>query len=323
MSSAEIEPVTADEEAEVVELIQTEALPVPAQQGLVSFTDRQVEVIRARLGRDFSDDELDFFLAQCRRLELDPFSGQIYAWKDRGRVVTMTSIDGLRVVRDRTGLYAGQLGPQWCDADGEWLLDGQGNARPWLADHPPAAARFAVRRSDAADPIWAIATFDAYGKRHGFWATPGGAAHMLAKCAEAMALRAAFPADLSGIYTDDEMGDRPAAAPQVRVFEQVGADDPDVLDCEETYGQLSEEAAEKIEVWWTEKYGPTTAGAGRPVKRIADEGLREFTGDSPVIVKVAELLERALAADQVAAAEAGIEAQAEYANPVEYHEDPF
>src|SRR5699024_2773705 len=84
--------------------------------------------------------------------------------------------------------------------DGQWT-------DVWLSKTPPAAAKATVLRNGARYP--AVALFEEYKgtKRNGelnqMWATKG--AHMLAKCAEALALRKAFPQDLSGLYTSDEM----------------------------------------------------------------------------------------------------------------------
>lgn len=172
------------------------------------YNPEEVELIKNTVAKDATDLELKLFLSYCQRTGLDPLTRQIYFSKGKPdkngkqKVSMLTSIDGFRLVADRSEQYQGQTPAQWCGADGKWT-------DIWLQSTPPKAAKVGVWKAGFKEPLYAVAVFDEYAQRY----NDGNLQHMwkkmpalmISKVAESLALRKAFPNDLSGLYTQEEM----------------------------------------------------------------------------------------------------------------------
>lgn len=162
------------------------------------FSTSQIDLIKTQIAPDCNDAELSLFISVCERTGLDPFSRQIFAIKRKDsnapggkKMSIQTGIDGYRLIAERTGKYAGNL-------DAVYEYDGKGGLRK-------ATVTVLKMLNGVSCPFTSSALMDEYkpSAPGPLWAKMPHV--MLAKCAEACALRKAFPADLSGLYTTEEM----------------------------------------------------------------------------------------------------------------------
>lgn len=208
------------------------------QLGQTEWTPVQVAAF-ASIGLDkVPDPHRVAFLHLCQAKGLDPWQREIYLIGRNVKVkkqkksdpdqweikyTPQTGIDGYLTLAERTGRYEGRDEFEWCGADGVWK-------DVWLAKEPPAAARAKVYRKGANRPLVAVAHWAEYAPMADEWVdTPAGRqrsgkqvldspmwrkmpAAQLAKCAFALALRAAFPRTFAGIYVDEEMHQADAQA---------------------------------------------------------------------------------------------------------------
>ena len=155
------------------------------------YTPEQVQLIKQQIAPQATDNELKMFLYQCQRTGLDALTRQIYCIHRGGKMTIQTSIDGFRVIAERSGSYAGQDAP-------EFTYDGKENvlsAKVTVYKFSPQGQRYPAAS--------VVAFLKEYSSGSGLWAKMPHV--MLAKVAEAQALRKAYPQDLSGLYTHDEM----------------------------------------------------------------------------------------------------------------------
>lgn len=182
---------------------------VTKEQNHPAYIDKVLHLIPGQA--DMSKADLENFALQCKRTGLDPITRQIYAIPNKDKLTIMASIDGLRLIAERSGAYEGQTAPQWCDETGAWT-------DVWLKKVPPTACKIGVYKTKFREPLIAIALFDEYAGRYAYddkygKYKKGDLTHMwnkmpalmIAKVAEALALRKAFPNEMSGIYSTEEM----------------------------------------------------------------------------------------------------------------------
>lgn len=261
------------------------------------WNPRQVATLKQMGLEKAGPADLAVFLHQCQRTGLDPFSRQIYMigrWTKNGmRYTIQTGIDGYRLIADRAdargGGHHGYEDTLWCGEDGVWR-------DVWIDRKSPTAAKVCVvrdgQRFSAVALMSEYCQTDKQDNPTPMWQKMP--ATMLAKCAEALALRKAYPQDLSGIYTSEEMGQasnrehatQHAPAPQVNV-EQLETKLHQLDDVEGLRGlwvEASQAHAPKEfmdEILAKVKAVSTQDQAGEPEPLEADEVTGEIVDDEP------------------------------------------
>lgn len=168
----------------------------------LEFSQEQQQMIRDTFANGATEKEFQVLLEIAKLRKLNPLLKQIHFVKRKnkqlGRDVwsAQVSIDGLRAIAERTGKYDGQDEPEYeRDKDGYIL-----------------ACKVKVYRKDWSRPAVGVAhwteyvqtsTYDGKTTPTKFWADMPHV--MIAKCAEAIAMRKAFPEDMGGLYVDEEM----------------------------------------------------------------------------------------------------------------------
>src|SRR5690349_2163171 len=158
---------------------------------MISFTDDQVTLIKKQIAPKATNDELQLFLYQAKRTGLDPLTRQIYCIHRGGKMNIQTSIDGFRVIAERSGDYGGQDEPEFVEDNGKLTCC--------------KIKVYKFRNDVRYQAAVGVAYWEEYFPQDNNFMWKKMPHTMLAKVAEALALRKAYPQDLSGLYTNDEM----------------------------------------------------------------------------------------------------------------------
>jgi len=156
---------------------------------LYGYKHDELQIIKQALNCNMTDIDFKIFLHICRETKLDPVRRQIYGIVRKGKLCIQTSIDGFRLIAERTGCYAP-------GRSSEFHYDDKGNL---------LAAKAYVKK--LAGGVWhevgEQALLCEYMGQTPFWQKMPSV--MLSKVAEMRALRRAFPDALSGLLGDEEM----------------------------------------------------------------------------------------------------------------------
>lgn len=211
-----------EEKPEVVETkIQEVETVMPAEidkkTGQLILTEKHRQLIKEQIAPDATKEELELFFMMAYRTRLDPLLKQLYFIKYRDKYASekngcqcgwskctcgksvfkvsyVTSIDGYRIIAHRTGLFDGVDEPEY--KYDERVSHNQVEKRL-------LSCTVRVYKKGSSHAFAATVKFSEYDTQKNLWKTMPET--MIAKVAEAHALRKAFPQDLSGIYTQDEM----------------------------------------------------------------------------------------------------------------------
>jgi len=201
-------------------------VPLRSSTVATTYDGKALALIKRTVASDCNDDEFSLFIHMARALQLDPLRRQIYAFvfskadPKKRRMSIITAIDGFRAIAERTGNYRPDEDEPSFETDP--AVKGPNNpaglvkatVRVWKFSHGDWHRVTATAYWDEYAPIkeeWAenpqTGRREPSGKfildQSGNW--PKMPRLMLAKVAEALALRKGWPDDFSNVYSSEEI----------------------------------------------------------------------------------------------------------------------
>lgn len=194
----------AENNTKIVHVSQTHT---PSQHIAMEFSNDKLELLKQTICKGATPDEFELFVHACKRTGLDPFMRQIHAVKRwdanlrRESMTIQTGIDGYRLIAERSGCYMPGPEPTFVFDEEKKLISATAYVKKLGQDgqwHVIGATAFydeyvQTKKDKETGNTSPVAMWQKMPRSQ------------LAKCAESLALRKAFPADLSGVYTQEEM----------------------------------------------------------------------------------------------------------------------
>lgn len=195
------------------------------------------------------------FARVCKEKTLSPFTKQVhltrYNTKDGPKYTIIVGIDGYRSIAGRTGLHAGTD-----DAKFDLMPDGTFKTAAQLSAEKriPVTATVTAWKIVANQrvPFTHTAVFVEFSTGQQKWATMP--IQMIAKCAEAFALRKGWPDELAGLHIEEEIGafeDKQITATPGRVVEQP-LNDEEQDKYQDTVDALTNMEFSQVVAYWEE-----------------------------------------------------------------------
>lgn len=183
--------------------------PIKLSLGII---ERQI-ANPTKSGKRPTQKEMMDFLMLCRARKLNPFEGDAYlVGYDSGNEAKFSLITSHQALLKRAelsndfdGMESGLILDDMTETEGDFLPPGTKAIGAWARVH----------RKNRRIPTFRRLNIDKYNKNFGLWKNQ--AEMMAVKCAEADALRSAFPTTTGGLYIREEM------PPESRQAEPVAA----------------------------------------------------------------------------------------------------
>lgn len=185
----------------------------------LEWTEDQRDIIKRYHMKDATDEEFLANMAVARAKGLDPLKKEIVFRHQRERIpgmkgdgadcyrmvwIYIVTIDGLRSIAEKTGLYDGQDEPEFVYEEGKACASCGRAAKRFVA------ARVKIYRKDIARPFVGMVFLEEFSADNHIWKTMPR--HMAAKVAEALAFRRAFPDGCGNLFAPEEFAVDPPPA---------------------------------------------------------------------------------------------------------------
>jgi len=173
------------------------------EKGMINYSDpKMIQTLKDTVAIGATDAELAMFSGLCEATGLNPFKKEVWFIKTKGytkkdgtvvapRVQIMTGINGFLAIANKHPMFDGMECEIKRDKDG------------YITSAIAKVYRKDRKYPSVFEALWSEYYIpNTYGNK-GVWETKGSV--MIAKCAKSMALREAFPQELNGLYTEEEM----------------------------------------------------------------------------------------------------------------------